>query len=51
MISHGYRDQSAHFRSEALRRILSMYKGANVNFTMFEFPLTICCKQIVRDNN
>ena len=51
MMSHGYRKQAAHFRPEALRGNLSVYKGANLNLMIFEFPLMIFFKQIVRDNN
>jgi hypothetical protein len=51
MMCHGYRNQSMHFRAETLRGNLSVYKGANVNFPVFEFPLMLFYKQMVRSNN
>ena len=41
MMGHEYRNQSTHFRPETLRGNLSVYKGTNVNFTVFEFPLRL----------
>jgi hypothetical protein len=51
MICHGYRNQSTHFRPETLRGNLSVYKGTNVNFPVFEFPLRLFCIQMIGDNN
>jgi len=34
-----------------IAREIKFAKGANVNFTVFEFPLMLFYKQMVRDNN
>jgi hypothetical protein len=50
MMCYGYRNKFTHIRSETLRNNLSVYKGANVSFTVFEFPLMLFCNQMIGDN-
>jgi hypothetical protein len=51
MMCHGYRNQSTYFRPEISLGNLSVYKGVNVNFIVFEFPLRSYCIQMIGDNN
>jgi hypothetical protein len=48
---HEYPNQSTHFRHMILRGNLIVYKGTNVDFAVFEFPLRLFCNQMIGKNN
>ena len=45
-----YRNQPTHFFYKILRGNLNLYKGTNVDFTVFEFPLRLFYNQMIGDN-